>query len=66
MGQKIYNNKFAIANMANIVANNNQLQSDWLQTTRFLLMLLLCFLNGKYLFKLSKSLTYLNFLATCD
>jgi hypothetical protein len=33
MAQKLYNTKFVAANMIEIIANDSQLHSDWLQTT---------------------------------
>jgi hypothetical protein len=50
MVENLYNTKFIVANMTEIVANDNQLHascmpvacqlhSDWLQTTRFLVVL---------------------------
>ncbi len=38
MTQKWYTTKFVIANKTKIVANNIQLHSDWLQMTRFLIV----------------------------
>ncbi len=38
-GPKIYNTKFVVTNMTKIVTNDNQLHSDWLQMTRFLVVI---------------------------
>ncbi len=38
MAQKLYNTKFVAANMIEIIANDSQLHSDWLQTTWFLVV----------------------------
>jgi hypothetical protein len=38
MVEKLYNTKFIVANMTKIVANDNQLHSDWLQKIEFLVV----------------------------
>jgi hypothetical protein len=42
MAHKLYNTKFVVANMTKIVANDNQLHSDQLQMTRFLVVKASC------------------------
>jgi hypothetical protein len=38
MAQKLYDIKFLVTNMTKIITNDNQLHSDWLQMTRFLVV----------------------------
>jgi len=38
MAQKLYDIKFLVTNMTKIFTNDNQLHSDWLQMTRFLVV----------------------------